>query len=700
MKKEKTNTKVVPGGPWFKKGPGRDPEVLNRPIPEPPTELELMSHGKISDIDLDIFSHKLDSIVDEGRAVFEGLAMCETLQIGDDGTAIFTAMGDMASCSTGIYFHSLCNYGAAKYILKYYKDDATVGLKDGDIFFFNETLSGGVHPFDMFILMPVFVKEGLIAWVAAGGHQGESGSKDPGGFTPTGLTRYEEGLHVPPLKIGENFLVKTDHLDFLCNSVRNPRQLALDTKTRVAVCLRMRERLLREVEKRGADFVAAGMRGILERGAKAARDRLRSFNDGIYRAIIFLDTLGTEDGLLRLPVKLTKEDDHLTIDYTGASPEHRKGPYHLYWHFLRACTAVYLFSYVFRGLPLSIGLYEPIEVIAPAGTFLNASEEVAHGASSFSGRVCVQVLHMAGSKMIFDSPVKEVSSAPFSCNLMVYIFGGKDQYGNPVAGIPASINAAGQGARNDMDGEHTMGFFWSPVVDCLSAEECEAKFPWLYLSRNIFDKNQHGYGKYRGGVGMCDVFFFHNVPTFMLGAIGHGDHFSMNLGLFGGYAAPANPRLEIKNSNIREMMARTDEALPYGLYELANKQDIKGEYIWDRTNISAVPHYDKDIAVVLNGSGGGYGDALERDPNLVMKDLKEGLISDRVAREIYFVAYDPDTFEVDIERTEILRKNEREWRKKRGLKYEEFLKIWSKKKPKDEILKNFGPWSSGEDNSA
>ncbi len=679
-------------GPWFRRGPGRDPELLCRPVPEPPTEREQEGRASLNDTDLEIFRHKMDSTVDEARSVFEKLAMCETLLIGDVGTSIFTVQGDMAACSTGIYFHSLLNYGPIKYVMKYYKDDPTVGLRDGDIFFFNETLAGGIHPFDMWVFMPIFAGEELIAWACAGGHQGESGSKDPGGFSPTAVTRYDEGLHVPALKIGEAFRIKTDHLDFLANSVRNPRQLAMDIKTRVAVCMRMRERVLREAEKRGVAFVVAALRELIARSGAMARERLRSFNDGTYRAVVFVDTIGNDDGLLRMPVAFHKRGDRLTIDFSGCSPEHGKGPFQLYWHIVRATTAVYLFTYVFEGLPLNMGLYETVDVVIPAGTFLNVSEEVAHGASSFTGRICVQAMHQAGARMIFDSPIHHLASAPFAANFLWYLYGGKDQYGYPMAGGPGGINAAGQGARHDLDGEHTCGFFWAPEVDLLSVEEHEAKFPWLYLSRNRFDTNLHGFGRFRGGTGMAEIFTPHNVPRLRQHSLSHADRFTVNYGLFGGYAAPTNPRFVVRNTNLKDMMARNDPRLPWSLYELANGRALEGDYRVERGNQASQIFTDRDLFVMFVGSGGGYGDVLEREPEMVMQDLREALITPRVAREIYLVTFDEATLEVDKAETERRRAAERQARIRRGVPYERFVAEWAKRRPPEAALKYYGEW--------
>lgn len=91
--------------------------------------------------------------------------------------------------------------------------------------------------------------------------------------------------------------------------------------------------------------------------------------------------------------------------------------------------------------------------------------------------------------------------------------------------------------------------------------------------------------------------------------------------------------------------------------------------------------------MVTQGAGGGYGDVLERDPKLVIKDLEDGLISDYVARNIYHVVYHPDTLALDEEATRKKREQEREARKRRGVPFKEFLEKWVTSEPPVEI-----PW--------
>ena len=678
------------GRPLVGQAPGFDPETLTRPVLEPITSLEAAGAGLLDETDLLIFEYKLDAIVDEGRQIFIQMSLAELLQAGDLGVGIFTAQGDNAAMSAGVLLHNLLHSGPIKYVLKHYADDPTVGIHDGDIYFFNDSEAGGVHTYDHFLMLPVFAGDELVAWVGCGGHQGESGSTTPGGFTSDARSRYEEGIHVPPMRVGSNFKLWQDHLDWLTASVRTPRVMGHDTRARLAVILRLRERILREVEKRGAAYVAAGMRAAIERGIQLARGRIRGLNDGVYRSVAFLDTIGPEEGLVRLPVALHKRGDELVIDVSGASPEPGIGPFHLRWHLLRAAASAAIFPTVFRGLRWSAGMFDPIKVLAPPSIANSPTRDAATGSGSHVGRVVVQALSLAVARLIFSSEEhREGVAAPFAENLLLMQFGYKDQRGGPLAGGPANGNATGQGARYDMDGEHSAGFFWAMVIDCPGPEEQESKFPWLYLFRNRLDRNVHGYGRFRGGVGLADCFVPHNVESVTCGAVGTGGRFTKNFGVFGGYSGAANPRIVIRDSNVRQLLADASPLLPLSVRDLLEQRTLDGTYEFLPPQAVRETYGTSDVIVLSRGSGGGYGDVLEREPEAVATDVRENLIDLAAARDIYGVILGegsrPDSEATGARRAEI-----RAARRAQGRPWAEFMADWSRTRPPEAALRYYG----------
>jgi len=133
--------------------------------------------------------------------------------------------------------------------------------------------------------------------------------------------------------------------------------------------------------------------------------------------------------------------------------------------------------------------------------------------------------------------------------------------------------------------------------------------------------------------------------------------------------------------------------LSWEFSEFIEKRPIEGEWIYEYFARATRPFNKGDIISVGFATGGaGYGDPLDRDPELVIKDLRDEIISDWSAENIYKVAYDKEKNKVDSEKTETLRKEEKRNRLERGIPYDVFEKEWMQKKPPEEILKFYGSW--------
>ena len=669
---------------------GVDPELISHGL-EPVTEVERYGMGLVSDVDVDLLFHKLTAITEEARDVYMALSISEAIMVGDMNCGIFTASGDPVVVATGIYFHTMLNNAQLKYAKKYYEPDPTVGLADGDIYFFNDELGGGVHPFDMFTAMPVFFRGQHVAWVTCGGHQGDSGSPTPGGFNAKAKTRYEEGFHATMLRIGDQFRLNQDMLDMLAGEVRNPFVFSSDLKSRVATLLQMHRRITREIERRGAEYVVGGMRTILSRAETLARGRLLELNDGIFRAVMFNDDdVGGKLRLTRIPVTLFKEGDTVTVLVQGVSPENRQGPMHATWHLVRAATAVYLFSYFYRGLPPNAGLLEPCRYLIEGPSIANATDEIAHGMGTSIAACVTNGCHVLGSKALFSSPYRIAVQAPHSRNQNVFTFAGVNRLGYDSANITGTCNAAGQGGRFDGDGESAIGFFWGPFTDAGEVEDMDTRLPHFVLSRKI-DRNNHGYGMYRGGASLVEVSTACGDMGCFLNSWGSADKISHNPGIMGGYMGPPNPRFIIEGSDYFEKTSRGEE-IDLELNELITKRELSGEYRLEASGQPTEKFSEGDLMVFSMGGGGGYGDVLERDPNLVRKDLIDKMITKDIAEKIYGVLFVSDSLEIDPDKTEKRRNRMRQARLRQGKSFDDFIDGWSEKRPRDDIIEYYGDW--------
>jgi len=663
--------------------------------PTEATARQLECMQRVEAADFEIYSRKLELICAEAREIFVKMGSAQMLQSGDVAVGIYTAEGDLASCVIGVYLHVVTGQIPIKFVVDKYRNDPTVGIKDGDMFFCNEALYGGIHNPDMIMFMPVFAEGELIAWALAAVHEGDTGAIDPGGMSARSQTRYDEGMHLTPVKVGENFKLKQDLVDMMENMVRDSRQHTIDLKARAAACMRVRKRLLEEiVGKRGVDFLIGLQRLNIETSIDAARKRISRLSDGTFRSVVFLDAVGLQEGLVRISVKLTKQGDRIIIDLTGTSPETPLGPWNAFAHMVAAATAVYLFQYFFHDLPPSAGCLVPFTFIIPEGSLLNASPDAAVAVSVITlGHTVFYGMHICFSKMLFNSEYRDLAGAGMWITAPPMLFGGINQFGHQVAGLLADqLNGTGTGARIDGDGVNAAGFNYCPIGVFPDAEFNEMQLPWIYLFRNKHMQDNHGFGKYRGGSGLMLAFIPHNTPGMAFACSQGGCRIPPNTGLFGGYATLTPPGIQVTGTNLKELMAQADPKIPYDVMDLVINKPLTGEYKVESMlrGFRWIP--EGDIFLQPTVAGGSYGDVLERDPSSVIEDVRQGITSDWVAKSIYKVVYDPETLGVNSEETEKARRQERESRKKRGISYQEFIKAWSVKKPPENILNSYGNW--------
>ena len=273
--------------------------------------------------DYEIYAENLVLIVEEGKAVMTKMGISSMLHSGDSMAGIYTADGDLVTSVCGTYLHTVTGQIPVKFIIKYFKDDPTVQVNEGDVYYCNEAIYGGIHNPDQFAIMPIFSEGELVAWTVVGAHQSETGGKEPGGEITTAITRHDEGMKLTPIKIGEGYQLKADLLKMMENFMsRAPRMQVTDVKARVAACDRIRIRMQNLAKKKGNRFLATLFLRQIKESADGARKRIQEWNDGTYRHVVFIDTTGSETSLLRVPVALHKKGDRITIDLTGTSPEH------------------------------------------------------------------------------------------------------------------------------------------------------------------------------------------------------------------------------------------------------------------------------------------------------------------------------------------------------------------------------------------
>ena len=266
--------------------------------PAPATAYEKDCAAKVKQGDYEIGVQITNDILDEAMEVFVRSSRSYFGVSGDSMVAIFTANGDLINASCGTYLHAIIQPIVIKFIQKYYMDNP--GIRDGDIWYTNDALYGGIHNPDQVALMPVFHKGQLIAWASAALHTTETGAIEPGGMPVSAKSRFEEGLNLPPIKIGENFELRNDFLEFYSvYGLRAPAMFISDLRARCTTADRVRVRLLELADRRGQDFVVGLLRRMCETAEVGARKKIRALPEGREYDLHHSRRLDDDHGCLR-----------------------------------------------------------------------------------------------------------------------------------------------------------------------------------------------------------------------------------------------------------------------------------------------------------------------------------------------------------------------------------------------------------------
>jgi acetophenone carboxylase len=670
---------------------GIDFEIRTKFHPEKPT-LEEIEYMKDLDPTLaGILSHKILTIASEGNETLLKLGASSGCRWGDTALAIYTNSGDNAVSATGLYFHAVLGSTGVKYIIKHWLNDPSVGVKPGDAFFCNDPFYLGVHASDMGVYIPVFCKDKLACFIGALVHSGECGACEPGGLPSTSRSIYDEGLQIAPLKIAENYVLKEDVMNAFNHMTRDPRTMTLDIKARMAALRIVEKRLLSVLGKIKPEYFMGVLRYMIKQTGEGARERIRQWNDGKFRHVEFVDCVGPFSRLMKIAITMEKKGDSLYFDFDGTSPEVIDRVINGHPLGIIGVNMIYWMGHLFHDLPHNAGILEPIHFKLPEGSIVNASRESPKAGSPYGMNTTVSMIQHLLQKATFSTN-PEIAEAAGALIFCTFLYGGLNQYGAPFADSSADTNGAGFGARGDKDGVNVAGSYFAPMTsEPGEVESLEAQLPFLYLYRG-FHKDSCGNGRYRGGVGIEWGVSVYDVPLVYLGSFGFASKATITHGLYGGYAIPAMPFVWISNTNLKDMMERSEAKIPCSNKMALEKRGIKGIYESDKFPTPIRPKKEWDIIVGGFGGGGGYGDPIERDPSMVMQDIENGVISHRVAKDIYKVVYDEKRLIVDEEKTKLLREQEKMKRKKRGVTFLKFEREWLKKKPSNKTLEFYGTW--------
>lgn len=674
---------------------GPDPEIMQNHDLMPRTELEETAIGKVADSHtIARIRDRLQSGCDEGYEMLEQMGAAPGAKWGDVITGVYSGAGDLAIASAGgVLLFSTVVHAPIKYINKYWIDEPTVGVNEGDGFIHNDSRYGNVHNTDQSMIMPIFHEGRLICWVASTVHEGENGAIEPGGMPSMAESRFDEGLKMSPFKVVENYQIKRDLLTFLQNSVREPKLQLEDMKVKLFSCLRIKQRIEEVLRTDGPDALVATLRLTMENVRAEVKRRISEWPDMSVRTYIIQDSTLRENCIAKINCTLTKTGDRLIFDFRGSAPEFTNRPTNTIVGSLKGMLSQLFMCYVWPDLPRGQAAFSPIEVITDPCSIVNSSYDAPNSQSLMSIFTGFTAGQHAVAKFLYSCPEKYTKvQAPAFNMINTFIWGGVNQHGETLGNLCADLNGMGGGARADRDGEPALAPIFATMADVGEQEVNEEEVPFLQLVSKKMTRDAIAPGKYRGGQGYTMIVATKDSEQWGFMTTAQGAKVPPIQGLFGGYACGTYPLAKVQGVDVYETLLNEPEKFRHSIEEIMNEQPFEGaRYTTHHMGLGFEISRRGEMVMISQGAGGGYGDLLERDPAAVVRDIEDSLISHAVAERVYKVKIDPDTLAIDHETTKALRDAERRDRLQRGKPFAEFVKEWSTPRPPAH-LPYFGAW--------
>ena len=678
---------------------GPDPAIMRHHeiMPRSAYEEECIARD-IDPLEVDRIRKRLAGALDAAFEMCESMGAAPGAKWADLSCAVYTAEGDVTYLSNrGVIAFSAVLHHPIRYIMKNWKDEPTVGINPGDGFFHNDSRFGMVHNTDQSMLVPVIRGGIIIAWVGATIHEGENGACEPGGMPSGSETPFDDGLRASPIKIVEGGHLRRDLLTFLQHSTRDPKLMLADIKVKMGAVRRIMETVDRLIDEVGQETFVASLRVTVEDVETEVRRRIGELPDGIVTFNQFVDSTLKENILIKFACKITIKGERMIVDLTGTGPEILNRAINSPLASTKAFMAQAILSYWWPDLPRSTGALSPIEIITDEHSWADAGYDAPVGQSlqaSFRG---FSALQTAFAKMQFSSPKKYSNVvAPWFNQINDFLWGGTTQNGEQVGNLCADLNGMGGGAKAFRDGEDAVAPLFCAMADIGEQEVMEEEVPFLQLVSKRLVRDNQGFGKFRGGMGYEMIVASRGTPSWGFMTVTSGSKFSSIPGMFGGYGCPVYPLAIVKGINIYDIIKEDPSQFDLSMERVMNEQPYEGgDYQSAHMGLQFDVAKEGELYMIAQGAGGGYGDVLERDPELVVTDLELDRISAKVATDIYGVVWEPGTYVVHEQATRELRTQIRADRISRGKPYAEFVAEFVQDEPPKDLL-YYGSW--GQDN--
>jgi N-methylhydantoinase B len=444
-------------------------------------------------VTLAVLDNRLRAIVEE---MGEAMLRTSYSQILNSSRDFSIALCDSGCRLVAQADHIPVHVGAMPWAARAVAEAFAGAVREGDTFLMNDPYHGGSHLPDLTVVIPVFAEGALRFWSVVRAHQTDIGGATHGGYNPGATEIWQEGLRVPPIRIGEGGALREDLLRMLVVNTRLPRDVRGDLMAMIGAAHLGEWRLLALLARHGAAMLDGAVEAILGLAEAHARRIVATWADGTWRGEALLDDdgFGGEDIAIRATV--TKQSDALTVDLSESDPQ---TPGFVNSSYPNMVSAVRMaFAYLLDPeVAKNDGAFRPLTVLAREGTVVWAREgaPVTMCTSHCSNEIVEAVV-----KALANS-CPERAMGGWGRRFRVAIQG-RDARRPGRQFVWHMFHARpGGGGSAKGDGWSTAGEWHSAGgLKFGSVEMAEARFP-LFFRRHEFLPDSAGDGQHRGGLG-------------------------------------------------------------------------------------------------------------------------------------------------------------------------------------------------------
>jgi N-methylhydantoinase B len=572
----------------------------------------------ISDpVAFEVFKNAMSGLADEMAITILRTAHSQIVaESMDYSAALCDAAGNVVAQANTIPVHLGSIPEAMSAVLRAFGKE----MSDGDVYILNDPDDGGMHLPDVFAVMPVFASQELVGFAVTVANHADIGGWAPGSMSVQSTTIFAEGLQLPPTRLVSSGRLDTGIMRIILRNVREPELFRGDLESQLAACTTGAVGIRTLVAQHGAAGYQNLCKELMDYSESRLREALNHATVGTFEFTDHLDDDGLTDNPVTFKVRATLSEEGLMFDFTGTSGQVGSALNATASFTKSACYAA-VQAVLGGDVPPNSGMYRALSFVIPEASILQGRRPAARGARGLTGHRLIDVALGVLSKIFPGQIPAGGDGGPNSLAIGIV-----DETG--ASKVVWDVMCGAWGARSDKDGIDGASSLGANLAN--TPIEALERSGIVRIEGYGLLPDTGGPGQFRGGLST-----FRDVR--LLGKEGRLQVRSdrrkfQSYGLLGGKQGASS-------LNLLTLPDGESQLLP-------TKPNLMIESGTSHRHVTA--------------GGGGYGDALTRDPRLVMRDvIAEKVTSPGAARD-YGVVLTRDGREVDLDATSALRSEMRE----------------------------------------